>query len=102
MDYFYPYHVTYPTVQHVRQFPQYPQSEMWTEQQIKQPLYPHLKPQVLAAIAPFVEYGLKEAKAVSYEHALQEVAAITYLLGKGMDPQTAYLTVESWEIDEMF
>lgn len=102
MNYFYPYHMSYPYSQYVRQFPQYPQSETWAEQQIKQPLYPHLKTQVLAAIAPFVEYGLQEAKATSYKHALQEVAAITYLLGKGMDPQTAYLTVESWEINETF
>ena len=98
MNYFYPYHMS----PYVRQFPQYPQSETWAEQQIKQPLYPHLKTQVLHAISPFVEYGLQEAQATSYQHALQEVAAMAYLLGKGMDPQTAYLTVESWETNETF
>jgi hypothetical protein len=66
------------------------------------PLYPHLKSHVLNSIAPFVKYGLHEAKHTSFAHALQEVAAITYLMGNGMDPQTAYLTVESWEINEMF
>ncbi|WP_264806854.1 hypothetical protein [Cytobacillus sp. NCCP-133] len=88
--------------QHVRQFPQYPQSEIWAEQVTKQPLYPHLKDKVLRKIAPFVTYGLNEAKATSYEHALQEVAAMTYLMGKGMDPKAAYLTVESWEVNEKF
>ncbi|MCM3413257.1 hypothetical protein [Metabacillus litoralis] len=91
------YHPQYST-----QSQQYPESEIWAEQQIKQPLYPHLKSQVLNIIAPFVKYGLEEAKDTSYIHALQEVAAITYLIGKGMDPQTAYLTVEFWEINEMF
>ncbi|MEH6993874.1 hypothetical protein V7075_14350 [Neobacillus drentensis] len=66
------------------------------------PLYPHLKTHVLDSIAPFVKYKLEEAKHRSYAHALQEVAAITYLMGNGMDPQPAYLTVESWEINEMF
>lgn len=84
------------------QYPQYPQSEMLAEQQIKKPLYPHMKQQTLNFIDPFVKYGLKEAKYTSFEHALQEVAAMTYLLGKGIDPQTAYLIVESWEINEMF
>ncbi|WP_026580802.1 hypothetical protein [Bacillus sp. J33] len=86
----------------IRQFPQYPQSEIWAEQVTKQPLYPHLKHKVLKKITPFVNYGLNEAKATTYKHALQEVAAMTYLMGKGMDPQTAYLTVESWEVNEKF
>ncbi|PGS46424.1 hypothetical protein [Bacillus sp. AFS041924] len=92
---YYPY-------QNIRQFPQYPQSEIWAQQVTKQPFYPHLKDPVLREIAPFVSYGLNEAKATSYEHALQEVAAMTYLIGRGMDPKTAYLTVESWEVNEKF
>ncbi|MGP7816615.1 hypothetical protein [Niallia sp. 01092] len=98
MNHSYPYHQP----QHVRQFPQYPQSEIWAQQQIKQPLSPHLKAQTLNSIDPFVQYGLKESKATSYKHALQEVAAMAYLLGKGMDAHTAYLTVESWEKNETF
>ena len=90
MSHVYPYHMLYEQQQHVSQFPQYPQSEMWAEQLIKQPLYPHLKPQILNIIDPFVKYGLTEAKATSYGHALKEVAAISYLIGKGMDPHTAY------------
>ncbi|WP_181444494.1 hypothetical protein [Bacillus sp. 03113] len=97
MNYLYSNHLSYYQPQYFRPFPEYPQSEIWAAQQIKQPLYPQLKPQVFNSIAPFVKYGLKEAKATSFEHALQEVAAMTYLLGKGMDAQTAYLTVESWE-----
>jgi hypothetical protein len=65
------------------------------------PLYPHLKSHVLNNIAPFVKYGLQEANHTSFAHALQEVAAISYLMGNSMNPQTAYLTVESWGINEM-
>jgi hypothetical protein len=83
------------------QFPQYPQSE-FTGHKIKQPLYPHLKSQTLNTIAPFVKYGLKEAQSTSFDHALTEVAAMTYLMGMGIDPQTAYAIVESWEINEAF
>lgn len=97
-----PYQMPIYQPQHVRQFPQYPQSEKLADQLVKQPLYPDLKLQTLNIIEPFVKYGLKEAQATSYEHSLKEVAAMTYLIGKGMDPYTAYLTVESWETDEMF
>jgi hypothetical protein len=85
-----------------RQFPQYPQSEKVAEQFIKQPMHPHLKDQTLSIVRPFVNYGLEEGKATSYKHAMTEIAAMTYLIGKGMDPQTAYLTVESWEVNETF
>ncbi|CAH0344134.1 hypothetical protein [Bacillus sp. CECT 9360] len=98
----YHYHMSYHQPQYSSQFPQYPESEIWAEQLTKQPLYPYLKSQVLNIIAPFVNYGLEEAENTSYAHALQEVAAMTYLIGKGMDPQTAYLIVESWEINEKF
>jgi hypothetical protein len=33
---------------------------------------------------------------------MTEIAAMTYLIGKGMDLQTAYLKVEAWEADEIF
>lgn len=64
--------------------------------------YGDLKSQTLRAVIPFVNYGLHEAAFTSYQHALTEVAAIAYLLGKGFDPQTAYKTVESWEVNETF
>jgi hypothetical protein len=65
---------------------------------------PHknLKNEALNAVKPFVDYGLHEASYTSYSHALTEVAAIAYLLGKGYDPHTAYHTVESWEKNEKF
>jgi hypothetical protein len=75
---------------------------MIAHQQIKQPLYPQLKDQTLNVIAPFIQYGLKEAKHTSFTHALQEVAAMAYLTGRGLDPQTAYAIVESWELNETF
>ncbi|WP_374721047.1 hypothetical protein [Peribacillus tepidiphilus] len=84
------------------QFPQYPYSEIMAHQMPKQMLYPHFKNATLTAITPFVNYGLKEGKHTSFKHALEEVAAMSYLLGKGFDPQTAYLTVESWELNEYF
>lgn len=92
---------SYYAYNHNRQFPQYPHSEIMAHQ-LHQPLYPQLKNETLQNIQPFVQYGLKEAIATSYQHALTEVAAMAYLIGKGMEPQTAYLTVESWEVNEMF
>ncbi|RYM02818.1 hypothetical protein EWH99_10820 [Sporolactobacillus sp. THM7-7] len=62
----------------------------------------HLKYRVLKTVDPIVRYGLKEAKFTSYPHALQQVAAITYLMGKGYNPWTARQIVESWEVDEAF
>ncbi|MDI5789241.1 hypothetical protein PO124_14865 [Bacillus licheniformis] len=50
----------------------------------------------------FVHYGLNEAQATSYHHAMEEVAAMAYLMGMGMNPHLAYCTVESWEINETF
>jgi hypothetical protein len=64
--------------------------------------YGNLKYETLNAVQPFVRYGLHEASFTSHDHAMTEVAAIAYLLGKGFDPQTAYKTVESWEKNEMF
>jgi len=98
---YYSYPIPFDPYQGYRQFPQYPQSEMIAHQ-YQQPMYPQLKNETLQMVQPFVQYGLKEAMATSYQHALTEVAAMSYLLGKGMNPQTAYTTVESWEINEMF
>lgn len=69
------------------------------------PVYMHygdLKNETLHAVIPFVNYGLQEATFTSYSHALIEVAAMAYLMGKGYDPQIAHKTVESWEVNEKF
>lgn len=85
------------------QFPQYQMTETMAHNMYNnQPMYPHLKQETLQATSPFAKYGLTEAKATSYQHAFLEVAAMAYLLGKGLDPQTAYYTVESWEVNEKF
>lgn len=63
---------------------------------------PQLKQTVLSTVEPFVQYGLKEAKMTSYPHVLRELAAISYLMGMGYNPNTAYRTVESWEINEVY
>jgi hypothetical protein len=75
----------------------------WHPYDHRQPQHnPHLKHFVLSSVNPIVKYGLKEAQFTSYHHAMQEVAAITYLMGKGYDPVTARQIVESWEINETF
>ncbi|MBA4493333.1 hypothetical protein H1191_03300 [Paenactinomyces guangxiensis] len=61
-----------------------------------------MKSSTLKAVEPFVQYGLREARYTSVEHALREVAAIAYLMGRGFDPRTAHQIVESWEVDERF
>jgi len=62
----------------------------------------HYKHKVLYEINPIVKHGLKEAKYTSYQHALREIAAISYLMGMGYDSSTATQIVESWEINESF
>lgn len=64
--------------------------------------FPQLKRETLRTVEPFVQYGLREAQQTSYPHAFREVAAITYLLGKGYSPRMAHQIVESWEIKEHF
>lgn len=66
------------------------------------PQFQALKAPVLQAIGPWVQYGMKEAQHTSVPHAMTEVAAITYLIGKGYDPKIAHYIVESWEKHEHF
>ncbi|WP_025848867.1 hypothetical protein [Paenibacillus ehimensis] len=63
---------------------------------------PALRNFVLGSVAPVVRYGLYEMTYTSVEHAMYEVAAITYLMGRGYDLQTAHRIVESWEVNETF
>jgi hypothetical protein len=84
-------------------YPQIPQEP--TPQQVQQTVgyqYQALKMPVLQIVSPWVQYGLKEAQHTSYQHAMTEVAAIAYLLGKGYDPKLAHYIVESWEKNEQF
>jgi len=104
----YPYY-TQPT-QQVQQYqrpdghqPYIPQEP--TQQQIHQAVgthYLHLKNPVLQVVRPWVQYGLHEAQHTSVSHAMTEVAAIMYLLGKGYNPKLAHYIVESWEKNEHF
>nr|WP_230199144.1 hypothetical protein [Risungbinella massiliensis] len=64
-------------------------------------LYPSKK-KTLHKVEPWVQYGLSEAQRTSVEHAMREVAAITYLIGIGYDPHAAHRIVESWEVNERF
>ncbi|WP_276913547.1 hypothetical protein [Aneurinibacillus aneurinilyticus] len=45
---------------------------------------------------PVVHHGLEEAKAILLPHALKEVVAISYLMGKGYNYPTAWHIVDSW------
>ncbi|ENQ3077237.1 hypothetical protein [Bacillus sp. WLY-B-L8] len=96
---YYPYHYD----------PRFPQTGPTTpteptEQQIQQyaSQFQHLKQPVLNLVKPWVEYGVKEAKHTSVPHAMTEIAAITYLIGKGVNPTVAHYIVESWEKNEQF
>lgn len=80
--------------------PSYPESPYYDDDMCGK-RYPSKK-KTLYKVEPWVQYGLSESKRTSIEHAMREVAAITYLIGKGYDPQTAHQIVESWEVDERF
>ena len=76
-----------------------------TQQQIQQTVgtqFLSLKKPVLDFVKPWVEYGMAEAKQTSEQHAMTEIAAIMFLIGKGFNPTTAHYIVESWEKDEQF
>jgi hypothetical protein len=49
---------------------------------------PALRNHVLGAVSPVVQYGLYEMKHTSVAHSMYEVAAITYLMGRGCDFRT--------------
>lgn len=61
-----------------------------------------LRNYVLGAISPVVQYGLYESMYTSINHSMYEVAAISFLMGRGYDFLTARRIVESWEVDESF
>ncbi|MEH7458659.1 hypothetical protein V7183_15965 [Bacillus sp. JJ1127] len=76
-----------------------------TEQQIQQVVgtqFLSLKKPILDFVKPWVEYGMNEAKYTSPQHAMTEVAAIMFLVGKGFNPTIAHYIVESWEKNEQF
>ncbi|MBW5446697.1 hypothetical protein GE107_11555 [Cohnella sp. CFH 77786] len=61
-----------------------------------------LRNHVLGTVSPVVRYGLWEMQYTSVTHAMLEVSAITYLMGRGYDFPTARRIVESWEVHESF
>jgi hypothetical protein len=63
---------------------------------------PNLKHHVLQTVSPVVRYGLYEMKHTSVSHSMFEIAAISYLMGRGYDMHTARRIVESWEVNETF
>ncbi len=76
-----------------------------TQEQIQQVVgtqFLSLKKPVLDFVKPWVQYGMNEAKHTSHEHAMTEIAAIMFLVGKGFNPTIAHYIVESWEKNEQF
>lgn len=55
-----------------------------------------MEQQVLSAVNPVINHGMREAQHLGYPHALREAVAIAYLMGQGQDFQSAWQTVESW------
>lgn len=60
--------------------------------------------QVLSAVSPLVQYAIREqvVEGASLGHAIREVTAIAYLMGRGLSFQRARELVESWEVGEKF
>jgi hypothetical protein len=91
-------HYWSPNPYHVNQFKNtYPYHPQYLAPQTHQ-----LKHHILSTVEPIVQYGLKEAQFTSNLHSMREVAAISYLIGKGYDLRTAHQIVESWEVNEVF
>lgn len=57
------------------------------------------KEEVIETVLPWVRYSLDEAHATGVPQAMLEIAAIMFLLGRGLDPQSAYRLVESMDLD---
>ncbi len=55
-----------------------------------------IEQQVLSAINPVINHGMREAQPLGYPNALRESVAISYLMGQGLDFQLALQMVESW------
>ncbi|WP_176714154.1 hypothetical protein [Orenia metallireducens] len=57
---------------------------------------------IVRDLNPLVDYAIEEGRTVGLRHAIMEVMLISYLMGMGFDYNTAYMTVESWEVNERF
>ncbi|WP_257351662.1 hypothetical protein [Pseudalkalibacillus decolorationis] len=88
--------------QHWNQNPNWQQNPHYSQQQYHDPETQQLKHHTLHTLEPWIQYGLQEAKFTSYSHAMLEVAAISYLIGRGYNPRVAHQIVESWEVNESF
>ncbi|WLD94585.1 hypothetical protein [Alkalihalobacillus sp. AL-G] len=92
----------YSNPHHSNQNPNWQQNPYHHQQQSHDPQAQQLKHHTLMTVKPFVDYGLQEAKFTSHAHAMLEVAAISYLIGRGYTPRMAHQIVESWETNEVF
>jgi hypothetical protein len=60
------------------------------------PIAGNLAQETLTAIDPAFKHGLKEISITPLPHAIKEAAAVSYLIGRGYDYNTAHNIVESW------
>jgi hypothetical protein len=60
------------------------------------PIAGNLAQETLSAIDPAFKHGLKEISITPLPHAIKEAAAVSYLIGRGYDYNTAHNIVESW------
>ncbi|WP_245592285.1 hypothetical protein [Ectobacillus panaciterrae] len=90
----------HPNLRQQQYIPQEP-----TQQQIQHAVgthYLYLKDPVLQIVRPWVQYGIQETQHNPIPHAMTELAAIMFLIGKGYDQQLAHYIVESWEKNGQF
>ncbi|PRX27708.1 hypothetical protein BX659_11534 [Orenia metallireducens] len=57
---------------------------------------------IVRELDPLVDYALEEGRKTGLRHAIMEVMLVSYLMGMGFDYDTAYMIVESWEVNERF
>jgi hypothetical protein len=75
------------------QSPYYPSSPYQGQ---SSPIAGDLARETLSAIDPAFRHGLNELSITPLPHVIKEAAAISYLIGKGYDYNTAHQTVECW------
>ncbi|WP_233532296.1 hypothetical protein [Paenibacillus alkalitolerans] len=79
----------------------YAQNQHYMMQAPVHPAVPN-RQEAIAAITPWVQYGIREAQFTGFPHAMLEVGLIAFLMGRGIHPHVAHQIVESWEVNESF
>ncbi|MBB5173328.1 hypothetical protein [Texcoconibacillus texcoconensis] len=59
-----------------------------------------IKQEALNNVTPLVQQGVQEAQHTPIQHVMTKIAATAYLMGKGMDAESAYQLVHSWQTNQ--